>query len=126
MITKALLVKANIIESQNNVIEETIMDQPFSLGGPDERMSYRKKRYPLETFRTDDCEFKFFVDPDEAEAIKIFLETQIQQAMRKTGYEDMMYFRQIKKDYGEQFSTLLVQKSKDPVVKKQLMRALDF
>lgn len=127
---QGLLIKANMINTRSDFIEEIICDDPFvGLYNPDLPInppSYQRKRYMLEKYQASGLEIKFFLEAGDAQLIKSFLENSIYEAMANTGYEDAKRFRQIKEDYGEEFSDLLVAKSKDPDVKQQLKRMLDF
>ncbi len=129
---QGLLIKANMIDARADFIEEITCEDPFvALYNPDLPItppSYQCKRYILEKYQDRDknLDIHFFIEADDFRLIKSFLESNIYEAMRATGYEDARRFRQIKEDYGEEFSDLLVKRSKDPVVKQQLMRMLDF
>jgi len=127
---QGLLIKANMIDVRADFIEEIICEDPFvALYNPDLPItppSYQRKRYILEKYQNKDLNIKFFITADDSKLIKAFLESNIYEAMRATGYEDARRFRQIKEDYGKEFSDLLVEKSKDPIIKQQLKRMLDF
>ena len=127
---KGLLIKVKPIEADERFIEEIVCENPFIAlyepNAPVEPIKYQRNRYLLEKYRTEECEFKFFISPDNLETVKSFLEQQIRQAMDKTGYEDARRFRQIEEGYGKTFSDLLVKGAKDDQAKQQLKRMLDF
>ena len=127
---KGLLIDAKVIDIDKEVIEMASVDMPsfldtrntVLLSGP----KYRNKQYSRIKYRDGDCKFNFFLDKENEEAVKVFLEQAVQEVMIKTGYEDAKRFRQIKENYGTEISDLLVKKKDDPTVKQQLKRMLDF
>jgi len=125
-----LLIEAKIIDAKQEVIEMASINQTSFLRGPYEALlsipKYQNRQFSRMKYQYEDCEFNFFLEKDNKETVKVFLENSIQEAMSKTGYEDARRFRQIKENYGEQLSNLLTKKKDDPIVKQQLLRMLDF
>jgi hypothetical protein len=127
---QGLLIEAKIVDTEKEVIEIVSLYSASSLQCSDEvlanRTNFKYKQFRRIKYDYDDCKFTFFLEEENKEMIKLFLEDSIQGAMSKTGYENARRFRQIEEGYGKEFSEMLVKKAKDPVVRQQLMRALDF
>lgn len=133
--TKGLLVETTVIDTDKNVVEITSMDYPFPFAMGNEKVlldlpKYRSQQFTRTKYYMEEqgerSELIFFISNQDKEMVKMFLESSIQEAMGKVGYEDAMRFRRIRENYGEELSELLVTKPKDPDVKQQLKRMLDF